>query len=217
MSRETNPAPRPLARLTAVLPRPALWLLPCAVIAGALAGLVYGSVKAPQYAATSYVVVVPDAKKDPAAALGFAQAYGRVAVDVAVEGGAAGDADVSRRTLRDGVTAATSPDAPMISLTARSTSAATAVAMADSAASALVEKSAATKKTTGVEVLGFSRAGTPSAPASPSAAVAALVGGCAAGLLAGLALLVRPRRSAPGAYAPVPAPASAALPQKEPV
>ncbi|MGW2083312.1 hypothetical protein ACWCOW_41785, partial [Streptomyces sp. NPDC001939] len=32
----------------------------------------------PQYSATSYVIAVPDEKSDPSAALGFAQAYGRV-------------------------------------------------------------------------------------------------------------------------------------------
>ncbi|MEV0092639.1 lipopolysaccharide biosynthesis protein [Streptomyces sp. NPDC050738] len=179
-----------------------------------MSGLVYGLVQSPQYAATSYVIVVPGEKTDPGSALGYAQAYGRVAIDVAVRANAAVQAGVDPHTLRSGVQAATSPDAPMISLTARSGSPETAAAMADSVAQALVQSSSDAQSSTGVKVLNFSRATEPTAPVSPSAPVAALVGGCAAGLLCGLALLVRPRH-AKDRMAVVPAPA--ALPQRESV
>ncbi|MEU8545226.1 lipopolysaccharide biosynthesis protein [Streptomyces sp. NPDC048717] len=185
----TTARPRllPLARWT---------VLPAAVLAGAAAGAGYGVVKTPQYAATSYVLVVPDQKADPAAALGFAQAYGRVATDLAVTGGAQGWAGVPVATLRSSVRAETSPDAPMVSITARSPKPAKAVAMADSVARALVLDSTRIAANTGVRVVEFARATKPTTPVSPSPRLAALVGACAGGLLGGLGLLVRPKRAA---------------------
>jgi uncharacterized protein involved in exopolysaccharide biosynthesis len=170
------------------------WLVPAAALLGVLVGGGYGLLKAPEYAATSYVIVVPTAKSDPAGAMGLAQAYGRVATDVAVVGDAQVAAGVPAETLRADVQAVTSPDAPMIAVTARSSRAATAADMADSVARALVQKGAHTEAGTGVKVLQFTRAATPTDPVSPSAPLAALVGGCAGGLLGGLALLVRPPR-----------------------
>ncbi|MER5962988.1 lipopolysaccharide biosynthesis protein [Streptomyces sp. NPDC002057] len=212
----------PRASLPAGLRRPGRWaVLPAAVLAGAALGGGYGALKTPQYAATSYVIVVPAEKSDPAAALGFAQAYGRVATDIAVTGDAQVWAGVSAATLRRSVQAATSPDAPMISITAQADQPAKAVSMADGVARALVLNSTHVAGSTGVKVVQFSRATEPVAPVSPSAPLSALVGGCAGGLLGGLALLVRPKRAAsrgearhsrqasPTAAA-VPAPAAAA-------
>ncbi|MFJ7066745.1 lipopolysaccharide biosynthesis protein [Streptomyces sp. NPDC101115] len=176
---------------------PARWMvLPAAVLAGAVLGGGYGALKTPEYAATSYVIVVPGEKSDPSAALGFAQAYGRVATDIAVTGDAQVWAGVSADTLRSSVQAATSPDAPMISITARSAKPSTAVSMADGVARSLVLNSSHVAANTGVKVVQFSRATKPVDPVSPSASLSALVGGCAGGLLGGLVLLVRPRRSA---------------------
>ncbi|KQX58931.1 MULTISPECIES: hypothetical protein [unclassified Streptomyces] len=214
----------PRTSLQAALRRPGRWaVLPVAVLAGAALGGGYGALKTPQYAATSYVIVVPAEKSDPAAALGFAQAYGRVATDIAVTGDAQVWAGVTADTLRRNVQAATSPDAPMISITAQSEQPAKAVSMADGVARALVLNSSHVAGSTGVKVVQFSRATKPIAPVSPSAPLSALVGACAGGLLGGLALLVRPKRaasrgearhsrqaSAPAGSAAVPAPATAA-------
>ncbi|MCT4355603.1 lipopolysaccharide biosynthesis protein [Streptomyces sp. Je 1-79] len=172
------------------------WVLPASVLIGATLGGGYGAVKTPQYAATSYVIVVPGEKSDPAAALGFAQAYGRVAGDIAVTGDAQVWAGVSAATLRESVQTATSPDAPMISITARSATPGKAVSMADGVARALILNSTHVSGSTGVKVVQFSRATKPVQPVSPSAPLSALVGGCAGGLLGGLALLVRPQRAA---------------------
>ncbi|MFF7179528.1 lipopolysaccharide biosynthesis protein [Streptomyces sp. NPDC008121] len=198
------------------------WVLPASVLVGATLGGGYGALKTPQYAATSYVIVVPGEKSDPAAALGFAQAYGRVATDIAVTGDAQVWAGVSAATLRSAVQTATSPDAPMISITARAAKPAKAVSMADGVARALVLNSTHVSGSTGVKVVQFSRATKPLAPVSPSAPLSALVGGCAGGLLGGLALLVRPRRGAraeqgpgrpqPSASVPGPAVASSSAP-----
>ncbi len=187
----------PRASLPARLRAPGRWaVLPAAVLAGAVIGGGYGALKTPEYAAVSYVIVVPAEKSDPAAALGFAQAYGRVATDIAVTGDAQVWAGVSADTLRRSVQAATSPDAPMISITARAEKPAKAVSMADGVARALVLNSTHVAGSTGVKVVQFSRATKPVAPVSPSAPLSALVGGCAGGLLGGLALLVRPKRAA---------------------
>ncbi|MFF1507513.1 lipopolysaccharide biosynthesis protein [Streptomyces sp. NPDC058326] len=193
-----NPGPRPSRRSslpTALRAPQRWWALPASVLAGVVLGGGYGALKAPEYAATSYVIVVPAGKSDPAAAVGFAQAYGRVATDIAVTGDAQVWAGVSAQTLRSSVQAATSPDAPMISITARAAKPAKAVSMADGVARALVLNSSHVSGSTGVKVVQFSRATKPSSPVSPSAPLSALVGGCAGGLLGGLALLVRPARA----------------------
>ncbi|MFJ3581397.1 lipopolysaccharide biosynthesis protein [Streptomyces sp. NPDC090127] len=220
------PSPR-RARLAAALrtPRRSL-VLPASVLVGAALGAGYGVVKTPEYAATSYVIVVPGEKSDPSAALGFAQAYGRVATDIAVTGDAQVWAGVPVATLRENVRAETSPDAPMISITARSATPGKAVSMADGVARALIVNSGQVSGSTGVKVVQFSRATKPVKPVSPSAPLSALVGGCAGGLLGGLALLVRPgrpgravraeaRHSRPAGTAAVPGP-TAAQPQPEP-
>lgn len=203
---------------------PARWMvLPAAALAGAVLGGGYGALKTPQYAATSYVIVVPAEKSDPASALGFAQAYGRVATDIAVTGDAQVWAGVSADTLRSSVQAATSPDAPMISITARSTKPSQAVSMADGVARALVLDSSHVAGNTGVKVVQFSRATKPVSPVSPSAPLSALVGTCAGGLLGGLVLLVRPKRSARAEArhsrqgAAVPGPSAAQQPEPEAV
>ncbi|MFE6710227.1 lipopolysaccharide biosynthesis protein [Streptomyces sp. NPDC057695] len=218
-----NTTPR-RAQLPAGLRAPGRWaVLPAAALAGAALGGGYGVLQTPEYAATSYVIVVPAEKSDPAAAIGFAQAYGRVATDIAVTGDAQVWAGVTADTLRRDVQAATSPDAPMISITARASKPAKAVSMADGVARALILDSTHVAGSTGVKVVQFSRATKPVAPVSPSAALSALVGACGGGLLGGLALLVRPRRAAArgearhsrqaapaGSPAAVPAPAAAA-------
>ncbi|MEU7281922.1 lipopolysaccharide biosynthesis protein [Streptomyces sp. NPDC045431] len=210
-----------LTRLRSTVPRSTVakarsrwWFVPAAVLLGIACGGAYGLLKTPEYAATSHVVVVAAEGSDPAGAMGLAQAYGRVAADIAVAGDAQVEAGVTAGTLRASVQAATSPDAPMISLTGRAADPATAAALADSVARALVRKGGHTEESTGVKVLQFTRAARPTSPVSPSAPLAALVGGCAGGLLGGLALLARPRggRGAghdrhPALPGPVPPPA----------
>jgi capsular polysaccharide biosynthesis protein len=189
------------------------WAVPVAALIGALAGGAYGLLRTPQYSATSYVIVVPTEKSDPAAALGFATAYGRVASQVAVVGDAQVWARVPAKTLSENVRTATSPDAPMISVTATAPRASTAVNMADGVARSLVVNGSHLQSSTHVRVLQFSRATEPTSPVPPSAPLAALVGGCAGGLLGGLGLLVRPKRRRGEVHVTVPGPAPAAQPQ----
>ncbi|MFE1957425.1 MULTISPECIES: lipopolysaccharide biosynthesis protein [unclassified Streptomyces] len=202
------------ARLKAL---PVWGIVPAAALSGALAGGAYGLLRTPEYTATSYVLVVPTQKSDPAAALGFATAYGRIASQVALLGDAPVWSGVSAETLKKNVRTATSPDAPMISVTATSSEASTAVNMADGVARSLVVNGTHLQGSTNVRVLQFSRAVEPTGPVSASASLAALVGASAGGLLGGLGLLVRPRRRAEQVQVTVPGPATASQPQPETV
>ncbi|MEU3981363.1 lipopolysaccharide biosynthesis protein [Streptomyces sp. NPDC026672] len=191
---------------------PAWSLLAAGVLTGGLLGGAYGTSKTPTYTATSYVVAVPTDGADPAAALGFAQAYGRIATQLAVLGDAQEWAGVPVRTLQSSVRTATSPDAPMVAVSASSARPGVAADMANAVARSLTRHADATRSSTHVGLLQFSRAVRPTAPASASAAVTGLVGASAGGLLGGLALLVRPRRAPwePVRPATVPGPAVAA-------
>ncbi|MFJ5027509.1 lipopolysaccharide biosynthesis protein [Streptomyces sp. NPDC088560] len=198
------------ARLRAL---PSWSLVAAGVLAGGLLGGAYGELKPPAYTATSYVIAVPTDKSDTASALGFAQAYGRVATQLAVLADAQVWAGVPVRTLRDSVRAATSPDAPMVSISATSAHPAEAADMANAVARALTKHADDAKDDTHVGLLQFSRALKPASPASASAKVTGLVGASAGGLLGTLALLVRPRRRPEEETArptPVPGPAVAA-------
>ncbi|KUN82400.1 hypothetical protein [Streptomyces griseoruber] len=185
-------------------------LLAAAVVTGGLAGGAYGALTPPVYTATAYVVAVPTEKSDPASALGFAQAYGRVATQLAVLGDAETAAGVPARTLQRQVTTATSPDAPLVSITATAPRAALAADMANAVSRSLTEHALSTRKTTNVELQQFARAVEPTDPSSPSPVLTSLVGASAGGLLGGLVLLVRPRREreTPDAPTAVPAPAA---------
>jgi capsular polysaccharide biosynthesis protein len=190
----------------------ALWCLVVAgVLLGGALGGTYGTVRPPTYTATSYVVAIPKAKSDPQAALGFAQAYGRVATQLAVLGDAQVWAGVPVRTLRESVRTATSPDAPMVAVSATSERRDLAVDMANAVSRALTRHAKNTQDSTHVELQRFARATKPTEPSSLSPTVTGLVGASAGGLLGGLLLLVRPRRT-PGAppLASVPGPATAA-------
>ncbi|MFE9902514.1 YveK family protein [Streptomyces achromogenes] len=179
-------------------------LVAAGVLAGGLLGGGYGVLRPAQYTATSYLVVVPGERSDPAGALGFAQAYGRIATQPAVLADAQALAGVPAAELRADVRAATSPDAPMVAVSATSPRPAEAAAMANAVAGALTRHAEAARAETRVSLVRFSPAVRPAEPSSASAGVCGLVGAGGGGLLGALALLVRPRRR-PEAEAPRPA------------
>ncbi|WP_078987881.1 lipopolysaccharide biosynthesis protein [Streptomyces sp. WM6372] len=179
-------------RKVRLLPPPAWWPLPAAAVLGLAAGGAYGVLKAPEYAATSYVVAVPNETTEPATALGFAQAYARIATSSSTLAYAQPRAGISAGRLRTQVRAETSPESPMIAITGTSKSAAEAADIANAVADALSLSSNQAAKNTGVQLLLFNQAVAPSEPASPSAAISGAVGLCAGGLLGGLWLLARP-------------------------
>jgi len=206
-TRPTGPAGAALARAKIL---PAWSLLAAGAVLGGLLGGSYGLLKPPQYTATSYVIAVPTAKSDTASALGFAQAYGRVATQLAVLGDAQVWAGVPVKTLQRSVQTATSPDAPMVAVSATSSRPDLAADMANAVSRALTRHAADSQDSTHVELVSFSRAVKPTEASSASPAVTGLVGVSAGGLLGGLVLLVRPRRTADAARASVPGPAMAA-------
>ncbi|MER5869055.1 lipopolysaccharide biosynthesis protein [Streptomyces sp. NPDC002044] len=177
-----------------LVPPPAWWPLPACALLGLAAGGAYGVLKAPEYAATSYVVAVPDDTTEPATALGFAQAYARIATSSSTLAYAQPRAGITVRRLRTQVRAETSPESPMIAITGTSKSPAEAADIANAVADALSLSSNQAAKNTGVQLLLFNQAVAPTDPASPSAPISGAVGMCAGGLLGGLWLLARPAR-----------------------
>ncbi|MET9965709.1 lipopolysaccharide biosynthesis protein [Streptomyces sp. NPDC006356] len=192
------------------------WWLPAAALVGAAAGGAYGQLRPPQYTATSSVVAVPNGttEADCTDALGFAQAYGRVATQLAVLGDAQVWAGVPVSTLRESVDVATSPDAPMVAVSATASKPSQAVDIANAVSRALITEADHTRSRTGIRLERLSRALKPTEPSSASPALASLVGASAGGLLGGLALLARPRRTPEEdddqGHASVPGPAGAA-------
>ncbi|WP_211257207.1 YveK family protein [Streptomyces megasporus] len=199
-TRTTTPSGRPgrLDRLRSWRPwrgstLPA-WAPPAlGALLGVTGGAAYGLLATPEYTATSYVVVVPGAGSDSATALGFAQAYGRVATDSAVLSGARAAAGMSVDALRDSVRSVTSPDAPMVEITGTASSPDRAAAVSNAVADALTKSGNLATGNTGVQLSLFSPAFEPTEPTSPSAPLSAAVGLCAGGLVGSLVRLAAPR------------------------
>jgi capsular polysaccharide biosynthesis protein len=211
-SPEQQPAARGRFRriLAKTQPLPLWWPLPACALLGTACGLSYGLVSTPEYAATGYVVAVAAKGTDSAAAIGFAQAYGRIATSDATLTYARAEAGLTVSELRARVETQTSPDSPMIAVTGTSNSPKQAARIANAVADAVFVNSNAVSKNTGVSLTSFSQAVAPNVPVSPSVPVGLAVGACAGGLLGGLALLVRPRRRPPVVTGGVPAPAQSA-------
>ncbi|QDY81216.1 lipopolysaccharide biosynthesis protein [Streptomyces qinzhouensis] len=172
---------------------PVWWPLPALAAAGALCGGAYGLLATPQYAATSYVVAVTGKEAQPGAALGFAQAYGRIATSDSTIAYARVAAGMPAPELRGRVRTETSPDSPMIAITGTSDRPGEAADIANAVADAVFVSGNQVAKNTGVQLLSFSRAIPPAEPVSPSAPLGAAVGAATGGLIGGLVLLVRPR------------------------
>ncbi|MFJ5864739.1 lipopolysaccharide biosynthesis protein [Streptomyces parvus] len=191
---------------TALTRLPHWWPLPVSVLIGTAAGLSYGALATPQYEATSYAMAVAEGDTDPAAALGYAQSYGRLTTSDATLSYAQGAAGEPVRELRSQVTSETSPDSPMIAVTGTSSDRHKAADIANAVIEAVIVSSGHVSKDTGVKLIKFTHAMTPDQPVSPSVPLGAAVGAAAGGLLGGLVLLVRPRREGWSVSAQVPGP-----------
>ncbi|MFD7512035.1 lipopolysaccharide biosynthesis protein [Streptomyces sp. NPDC059853] len=190
-------------------PLPVWWPLLLCALAGTLGGAGYGLVADREYAASGYVVVREAEGTDPAAAVGTAQAFGRIATGDAVLTTAQADAGVTLAGLRGGVRAATSPDAPMIEITGTATSGARAAEMANAVARALIAYGNDAAESTGARLAVFADAQPSAAPVSSTPLVRTAVG-LVAGLVVGLlVLLVR-------ADGRGPAPAATVVPDQAP-
>lgn len=186
-------APRPAGRFPSTLRRlPPWWPLALCILLGTLAGAGYGVLKSPLYSATSYVVVAPTRPGDPATALGFAHAYGRVVTNSAVLADAQAATGVPEADLKSHVAAVTSPDAPMIEITGSDSRPDQSATIANEVARALAAYANASARSTDVRLNVLSKAPVPNSPTSPSGGITTAVGACAGLLLGCLIMLVRP-------------------------
>ncbi|MEU2068097.1 lipopolysaccharide biosynthesis protein [Streptomyces anulatus] len=191
---------------TALARLPHWWPLPVSVLIGTASGLAYSALAADRYEATSYAMAVAEAEADPSAALGYAQSYGRLTTSDATLSYAQGAAGEPVRELRSHVRSETSPDSPMIAVTGTSEDRHKAADIANAVIEAVIVSSGHVSKDTGVKLIKFTHAMTPDQPVSPSVPLGAAVGAASGGLLGGLVLLVRPRRTGRPVPAQVPGP-----------
>ena len=194
------------------------WPMLAAVPLGALCGGVYALAATPAYVANAYVMAVPRGGADSAAAVNFAQAYGRIISQPEILLGPAAKTGVPLAELTGQVEAVTSPDAPMIQITGTAGRARLAAKEANAVADSLVAFGNATTAETGVRLLPFATAAAPAAPSSPARSIDLAVGAAAGVLLGGLVLMARqsPSPVAGPAADTVEAPV-AGLPQPRPL
>jgi capsular polysaccharide biosynthesis protein len=162
-------------------------LLLALTLIGGVAGAVYGAVKTPTYTAKAYVVAIGD-PGDSISALNFAQAYGRVATSGPVLVVAAAKLGTDQTGLNT-VTASTSPDAPVIEITATARTGQHAAQLANAVANALAEYGSVRKTDTHVSLALLAGATTPGKPSSPKPPLELAVGAAAGLLIGGLAVL----------------------------
>jgi capsular polysaccharide biosynthesis protein len=162
-------------------------LLILLTLVGGIAGAVYSAVKTPTYTAKAYVVATGD-RGDSITALNYAQAYGRIATSGPVLAKAGTLLGADRSGLSD-VTAATSPDAPVIELTATGTNAGRTASVANAMANALAQYGSARKGDTHVGLSVLAVAITPAKPTSPKPPMELAVGAAGGLLIGGLAVL----------------------------
>ena len=170
-------------------------LLILLTLIGGTAGAVYGAVKTPTYTAKAYVVAIGD-RGDSITALNFAQAYGRIATSGPVLAKAGAGLGADRSGLTD-VTASTSPDAPVIEITATGTNAVHTAGVANAVANALVDYGSTRKADTHVSLGLLAGALTPGRPTSPKPPLELAVGAAGGLLIGGLAVLAGVGRPAP--------------------
>ncbi|SOB81474.1 Wzz/FepE/Etk N-terminal domain-containing protein [Streptomyces sp. 1331.2] len=174
------------------------WPVALAVPLGAAAGAGYAVVSHPSYAASAYVLVVPQNPGEAATATNFAQAYGRLAGQPQVLAVAAGETGHTRAELESLVHGTTSPDAPMIEITGTGTSGQEAARTADAVADSLVAFANTSSRDTNVRLVTLAPAAAPDKPTTPSGKLDVAVGG-AAGLLLGALVMMTRRRGGAGA------------------
>ncbi|MFF0412408.1 Wzz/FepE/Etk N-terminal domain-containing protein [Kitasatospora sp. NPDC004745] len=188
------------------------WPVALAVPLGAAAGAGYAVVSHPSYAASAYVLVVPESPGEAATATNFAQAYGRLAGQPQVLAVAAAETGHTRSELESLVHGTTSPDAPMIEITGTGTRPQEASRTADAVARSLVSFANTSSRDTNVRLVTLAPAAEPDKPTTPSGRLDVAVGG-AAGLLIGALVMMTRRRGGADAEPPAPeAPATPAAP-----
>ncbi|MEV4703389.1 Wzz/FepE/Etk N-terminal domain-containing protein [Actinoplanes sp. NPDC049316] len=169
-------------------------LLLLLTVVGGAAGAAYAALKTPAYTAKAYVVAIGN-PGDSIAALNFAQAYGRIATSgpVLVQARARLGADASGL---DRVTAATSPDAPVVEITATGPDARHTTDVANAVAGALADYGSLRSSDTKVGLSLLAGATVPERPSSPRPPLELAVGAAGGLLIGGLGALAGVGRSA---------------------
>ena len=162
-------------------------LLLLLVLIGGGAGAIYAAVKTPTYTAKAYVVTI-GAGAEPIVALNYAQAYGRIATTGPVLATAGKTLGADRAGL-DRVTASTSPDAPVIEITATGASPGRTANVANAVAGSLIALGDTRKGETRVGLAMLAAATPPAKPTSPKPPMELAVGAAAGLLIGGLAVL----------------------------
>jgi capsular polysaccharide biosynthesis protein len=168
------------------------WVLSLTVAVGFTAGYAYARLAPPNYTARAYVVVVAADSGDAGAAVNFAQAYARIAGQGDVLGLAVGTTNgtTTMDELARDVRAASSPDAPMIEVTASATSGPRAALLANAVANGLIATAAKQGTTTRMSLSMLSVAIPPTDVTSPPRPRIGAAIGAGAGLLLGILVLL---------------------------
>ncbi|WIM92886.1 Wzz/FepE/Etk N-terminal domain-containing protein [Actinoplanes oblitus] len=174
---------------------------------GGAAGAVYAAVKTPTYTAKAYVVAT--ARDDPATALNFAQAYGRIATSGPVL--ATARSALSDPTGLSSVRSSTSPDAPVVEIVATGGDPQHTAGLANAVAGALADYANKRSKATTVKLSVLAPATVPARPTSPKPPLELAVGAAAGLLIGGLAALGGGARGEPP---PRPEPAPRPAPER---
>lgn len=167
---------------------------------GGGAGAAYAAIKTPTYTAKAYVVTI-GAGAEPIVALNYAQAYGRIATTGPVLA-TAGQTLGADRTGLNRVTASTSPDAPVIEITATGPSPSRTATVANAVANSLITLGDTRKGETRVGLTMLAAATPPARPTSPKPPMELAVGAAAGLLIGGLAVLAGAGRRSDETTAP---------------
>lgn len=168
-------------------------LLLLLTLVGGAAGATYAAMKTPTYTAKAYVVAIGE-PGESITALNFAQAYGRIATSGPVLAQAAARLGGDRTGLSS-VTASTSPDAPVVEITASGTSARHTTDLANAVAGALADYGGLRRSDTKVTLSMLAPATVPEKPTSPKPPLELAVGAAGGLLIGGLAVLAGVGRS----------------------
>ncbi|MEV7623261.1 Wzz/FepE/Etk N-terminal domain-containing protein [Actinoplanes sp. NPDC089786] len=181
---------------------------------GGGAGAAYAAIKTPTYTAKAYVVTI-GAGAEPIVALNYAQAYGRIATTGPVLA-TAGQTLGADRTGLNRVTASTSPDAPVIEITAIGPSPSRTATVANAVANSLISLGDTRKGETRVGLTMLAAATPPARPTSPKPPMELAVGAAAGLLIGGLAVLAGAGRRSEETTAPATATAESVTVVAEP-
>lgn len=166
-----------------------LLLLP---VLGGVLGFVAAQVTPPHYTASSYVLITTSGGSGGLTPVDVATAVARVATNESVLG--AGASSRLLRASRDGdLTAKASPDAPLVELSATSSTAAAAASLANELAGSVQSHMATLTGAATFSANVFASASEPNKPSSPNPPVDLAAGVALGVLLAGVGFVLRRR------------------------